>query len=385
MIKIIDKSKCCGCHACENICPKSCINMIADEEGFLYPKVNKNKCVECKLCERVCPIINSVDNNEFKSIAYACRNKNEEVRISSSSGGIFFLLCEEVINRNGVVFGAAFDDNFNVKHNFAQTLEECKAFRGSKYVQSSIGDMYKKAKEFLDKGRTVLFTGTQCQIKGLKVFLGENYNNLLTVDVICHGVPSTKVFNVYKEELIKKYNSPINTITFRDKVKGWNKFSCTINFKSGQQYSKTLREDNFMKAFLNNLDLRPSCYDCSAKKFTSGSDVSLADYWGVENIHPKIDDDKGISLLLVNSKKGYKCIGEILDKVDILETNMQFAVKNNPCIVESVKYNKKREEFFKYINKMTLEKSLEKCFKLGFTGKVKNKISYEISKLKFKE
>ena len=193
MIEIIDKAKCCGCHACDNVCPKNCIKIIIDEEGFLYPKINKDICISCNLCEKVCPLINSIDNNEFKSIAYACKNRNEQVRINSSSGGIFFLLCEEVINKNGVVFGATFDDNFNVKHSFTETLEECKAFRGSKYVQSSIGDMYKHAKRFLDQDRTVLFTGTQCQIKGLNIFLGKSYKNLLTVDVICHGVPSQSI------------------------------------------------------------------------------------------------------------------------------------------------------------------------------------------------
>ena len=171
MIEIVDKGKCCGCHGCTNICPKSCISMEIDQEGFWYPKVDKNLCIDCHLCEKVCPILEDPVKQDFIPVAYACKNKVNEVRENSSSGGVFSLLCEEVINNGGVVFGASFDENFDVRHTYAETLEGCIQFRGSKYVQSKIGETYKQARKFLNDGRLVLFSGTQCQIKGLNLYL----------------------------------------------------------------------------------------------------------------------------------------------------------------------------------------------------------------------
>ena len=201
MIEILEKNKCCGCYGCVNICPKKCISMKYDNEGFAYPVVDKEKCVNCGLCEKACPTFKNLNLEKYNYEGYVCYNTNEEARKSSSSGGIFILLCEEVINKKGVVFGASFDENFIVKHSYAETLEGCKKFKGSKYVQSQIGDTYKQAKKFLEEGRIVLFSGTQCQIKGLNLFLNKKYENLLAVDIICHGVPSPMVFEKYKEIL----------------------------------------------------------------------------------------------------------------------------------------------------------------------------------------
>lgn len=373
MIEINSKDKCCGCYGCVNICPKGCIEMRNDNEGFWYPKVDNNKCIKCNLCVKVCPILNNPIKEDDIKIAYACKNKNEKDRISSSSGGIFILLCKEIISKGGIVFGAAFDEKFNIKHSYAKTIKECKKFKGSKYVQSRIGNSYKLCKEFLEDGRVVMFSGTQCQIKGLNLFLGRKYENLITTEVICHGVPSPKVFKVYKKIIEKKHGLKIKNIEFRNKKLGWKRYSFVAKLENKQIYSKTLKEDIYMKGFLNDLYLRPSCYKCTAKNFVSNSDLSLADYWGVKEKHLNFDDDKGISLILVNSEKGKKMFDTILNNMEAVETDLQHAINNNKCIIRAVKYNPRRKKFFKQFNRneQELESLIEKYIKPTFKYKVK--------------
>ncbi|WP_434798766.1 Coenzyme F420 hydrogenase/dehydrogenase, beta subunit C-terminal domain [Terrisporobacter vanillatitrophus] len=382
MIEIKKKSECCGCYGCTNVCPKQCIDMNIDNEGFWYPKVNKDICIGCGLCEKVCPVISETKKEEFNTKAYACKNKNEKVRLSSSSGGVFTNLCEYVIKNNGVVFGAGFNENFEVEHSEATTIEECEKFRGSKYVQSKIGNTYNHAKRYLDEGKIVLFSGTQCQIKGLSLYLKKKYKSLILVDIICHGVPSPLVFDLYKTNLKKKYNSDIERIGFREKDKGWKEFSYETKFKNGERYIKTLHEDTYMKGFLKDLYLRPSCYECKAKNFTNNSDISLADYWGVQNKHSEFDDDKGISLILVNSKKGQEIFYKIDDNMEIVETDLDYATSYNPCIVKSVKYNQERDRFFKKLNGNNLNELIEKNIKVSMSKKIILKIESILSRIK---
>ncbi|WP_238915428.1 Coenzyme F420 hydrogenase/dehydrogenase, beta subunit C-terminal domain [Clostridium sp. YIM B02555] len=382
MIDIVKKSDCSGCYSCANICPKECINIEVDDEGFGYPVINNGECTKCNLCEKACPVINDPKAQKIEIIAYACRNKNEDIRKSSSSGGVFTLLCEEVIKKGGVVFGAAFDENYEVKHIGAETIEECEKLRGSKYVQSKIGNTYKQAKDFLNNGRLVLFSGTQCQIKGLNLFLNKSYDNLITSEIICHGVPSPKIFKLYKENLKNKYNSNIKDIRFRDKALGWNKFSYVTEFENNKIYSKTLHEDIYMKGFLHDLYLRPSCYECKAKNFTSNSDISLADYWGVEKKHSEFNDDKGISLVLVNTEKGKEIFEKISCGMEVIKSDIGYAISNNPCIVRPVKYNKKREKFFKEAEGKNLEHSIMKYTKTTLGKRIKGKIQSSLGKLR---
>lgn len=382
MIDIVKKEDCCGCNACTNVCPKQCISMETDEEGFWYPEIDKSKCIDCDLCVKVCPIIHTpkIEREEIK--AYACKNKDLEARVDSSSGGVFSLLCKEVIDDGGVVFGASYDCDFDVRHTYAETIEECIQFRGSKYVQSQIGDTYKQAKKFLNEGRVVLFSGTQCQIKGLNLYLMKKYENLISVDIVCHGVPSPKVFKSYKDLLIKKYKGNIKDIRFRDKRKGWKEFSYITEFDNGAVHAETLKEDTYMKGFLKDLYLRPSCYCCTSKNYTNGSDLSLADYWGVQNIHPEFDDDKGVSLVIANTTKGKQALEKISNKIDIIETDLDYAITHNKCIIKSVDYNPKREGFFKEFNGDNLEYVVEKYSKITMTNKIKSKAMGALRRLK---
>ncbi len=343
MIKITDKNNCCGCSSCANICPKQCIKMVEDFEGFFYPEIDFANCVQCDLCTKSCPTINK-SNIDNKPIFYGCFNKDEIDRKSSSSGGVFHLLCEYVISRNGVVFGAAFDDKFNVLHSYADNMDDCIKFKGSKYLQSVIGKSYIKAKKFLDEDRLVLFSGTPCQIEGLVCFLKKEYSNLITQDIVCHSVPSLRVWEEYKKYISD--NKTITNIDFRNKKNGWDKGTFIAKFDDGSVFEQPYTDTEYIKGFLNGLYSRPSCYDCKFSNLNRVSDITLGDFWGVQSFYPDLYDNKGTSIVLVNSPKGKKLINELKKDLVIKKVNVKKATWYNPAIHSSVKLNPNRKEFF---------------------------------------
>jgi NAD-dependent dihydropyrimidine dehydrogenase PreA subunit len=410
MIEIKDNHLCCGCEACVQACPKHCISFDEDAEGFRYPLVDKAVCIDCGLCEKVCPVLNQAEERKPLEV-YAAKNHDEQELLKSSSGGIFILLAKTVIHHGGVVFGAKFDKEWNVIHAYAETEGDVEAFMGSKYVQSRIGNTYKEAKTFLEAGRQVLFSGTSCQIAGLKRFLRKEYDNLLTVDVICHGVPSPKVWRMYLEEIKRNarkgensVSSPlthliserdahgesiqIKSISFRDKRLGWKKYSFALTLAKasadGKQNTVSLscihREDPYMKVFLKNIILRPSCYYCPAKGGKSRSDITIADFWGVEKVLPDFDDNRGVGLIMVNTDKG-KDIAECLDIV-CQKVSYQEAVMSNPFYFRSVNLHANRAKFFHLIDKndsiiRLSERMLHPSMKIRvkrFLSKLKRKI-----------
>lgn len=350
MIKIKDKSKCCGCSACQQICPKQCISMIGDKEGFLYPKVDTSSCIDCGLCEKTCPIINQSDAHKPLYV-FAAYNHDEAIRKDSSSGGVFTLLAEKVISKGGVVFGARFDEDFNVRHDYTETVEGLAKFRGSKYLQSRMLDSYINAKRFLDEGRMVLFSGTPCHIAGLNHFLRKQYKNLLTVECVCHGVPSPMVWQSY----LKDSDITPAEVSFRDKKNSWKRYNVTISGIEGSHQSTPYMENAYMNVFLSDLSLRPSCYDCPAKSGRSNSDITLGDFWGIENISLEFDDDKGCSLLMINTETGEKAV-ETLDIAKELHTYEE-AVKGNPSIVRSANIPAYRNLFMNICEKHGFNKA----------------------------
>jgi len=359
METICDKEKCCGCHACFNACPKNAITMKVDNKGFRYPTIDQKKCINCGICKKACPIICNKEEKSKEIAAYACYNKNSSERFNSSSGGIFILLAKEIIAKDGVVFGATFDKDFNVNHSYIDTERELEKFMGSKYTQSLIGDSYRKVKEFLDLGRYVLFTGTPCQIEGLKAYLKKDYDRLYTQDIICHGVPSPKAWNNYLEYQKKKYGKTIKSISFRNKDNGWSKFQMNISFDT-KSYSKNHANDIYMKAFLGNICLRDSCYNCLFKKKYRESDITLGDYWGIGNIHPEFNDDKGTSIVVINSKKGKELFDNIKNKIEYIETNLDEAIKYNSAMIKPVNHNKNEEAFINDIDKLEFDLLINK-------------------------
>ena len=375
MISIEDKSKCSGCHACFLACPQKCIRLITDEEGFLYPQVAQKECTNCNLCEKVCPILTPHSTlKETKPLAYAVKNTNEYIRERSSSGGVFTAMAEYIIEQGGLVFGAAFDDEFNVAHVRVDKKEDLEKLRGSKYVQSKIGYTYQEAKEALILGHPVLFTGTPCQIGGLKAFLKKDYEKLYTQDLICHGVPSPFAWKKYLEYLTDKYGSEVNHVAFRNKENSWKKYSIFISFENGQELMEPFTENVYMQAFLENLCLRPSCYDCAFKGINRVADITLADFWGIETVLPQMDDDKGTSLIMIHSDKGKELFETISSKIQSCEVDAQLAVYENGSAVHSSPLPRKRDIFWKNINKIQFDKLLKKCDNTKLSVKIKTRI-----------
>jgi len=343
-----NREQCCGCEACVQKCPKQCISFEADEEGFLYPLINHKECIDCGLCVSVCPFHNPFEPRAPRD-AFAAINKDESVRRNSSSGGVFSLLANSVLAEGGVVFGAMFDEYWNVVHDYIETVDELPKLRGSKYVQSRIGKCYEVAEQFLKKGRRVLFSGTPCQIASIKSFLGKDYENLITVDCICHGVPSPELWQWYLD--LERKHAPIIRISFRNKDNGWKRFSFAVDYdQEGLAVRNYHRENPYMKAFLEDMSLRPSCSNCQAKAGRSHSDVTLADFWNVDKVVDGIDDDKGVSLLLINTIKGEMLMESVQDVV-CREVDFSRAIQFNKAWSESYPMNPNRERFFSFYRK----------------------------------
>ena len=390
MIKFSDKKECCGCNACVQRCPKQCIKMDADNEGFYYPIIDISECIDCGLCEKVCPVINQV-KPQLPIKVYAAYNKNEEVRLQSSSGGVFTLLAEETIKKGGVVFGVKFNEQWMPEFSYTETIEGIEKFRGSKYAQAIVGNSYKQAEYFLKKGREVLFSGTPCQIAGLKRFLRNDFNNLLTVDIICHGIPSPKVWNMYLKEtclnLLKgfpdiaktfdlKKNKTIEfcieSINFRSKLTGWKTYSFQLKLnvlccdeKKNLVLTEPYRQNKYISAFINDIILRPSCFACPSKEGKSHSDITIADFWGIDKIDASFDDDKGCGLIFTNTNKGVN----IINSIDVIFKEKCFSdgIKYNSAYYRSSKPHPNRRKFFDgFYKSENISDYIDEMHKLSF-------------------
>lgn len=401
MIHITDKKNCCGCSACVQRCPKQCIRLEEDTEGFLYPQVDEETCIKCGLCEKVCPILNQADKLSVLEVL-AVKNPNDEERMNSSSGGVFLPLAREVINQGGVVFGAVYDESWEVHHVYAEKIEDVYPMMGSKYLQSKIGNSFKDAERFLKQGREVLFVGSPCQIAGLRTYLrNKQYQNLLAVDFLCHGVPSPGVWRRYLAESYGGYDakeqsrlqatagknsvlllslnatSPIVDIKFRDKTEsGWKKYRFVVRQKSASKADQNtvLSSDihymnPFMQGFLSDIYLRPSCYACKCKNGVNHSDMTIADFWGINQIAPEFDDDKGVGLVLLNTKKGEEYFSRL--PMDMMPSNLEKAHYYNGGFNEHTKAHPKRDQFFFLIeNGKSIKAAVDICLRLPFKQRV---------------
>ncbi len=381
MIKITDISQCSGCFACASACPQNCISMISDNEGFLYPNIDVSHCVNCDLCVKACPIINKKNETNVAVSAYAAINNDEGIRGESSSGGIFTYLAEQIIKKGGIVFGAAFSEDFKyVKHISVSEINELFKLRGSKYLQSRIGNTYKEAEAYLKKGVPVYFSGTPCQISGLYSYLGKEYDNLYTQDIICHGVPSPLVWEKYVENRESVSGSYTKKVFFRNKETGWKNFLVRFVFEDGTEYSKSYKNDLYMKGFISNLFLRPSCHNCNFKTVNRIADITLADFWGVEVSDLKMDDDKGTSLVLIHSDKGKELFENFDSEVLVKKADLEFAVKANSAILTSVTPHNKRSRFFKKLENSNIDDLIYGCLKVSTYNKYLITIKRHIKK-----
>ncbi len=375
MISFLNKENCCGCRACAAVCPCNAIIMNSDNEGFLYPVVDEAVCIDCNKCVSSCPVINSSEKPSENPSAYWAINSDEKMRVESSSGGVFTVLAEKTINNGGIVFGAAMsDDCRSVRHISVDNIDELHKLRGSKYVQSDIGDSYNRVKEYLDNGKEILFSGTPCQVEGLLGFLGKDYENLICIDLICHGVPSPKVWEKYIQYVEDTVTSRTESVSFRSKRYGWHKFSVLFSFENKKENINTLNDDLFMKAFLRDICLRPSCYSCKFKKLNRQSDITLADFWGVERLLPEIDDDKGVSLVIVHSAKGESLLKSVENRLKSGKTDLDSALKYNTSMLNSVKAHKNRGLFFEKMDDVEFSELVSKYANISLYSRIRGKL-----------
>lgn len=347
MIKINNLADCCGCTACASICAHDAITMKPDTLGFLYPQVDEEKCVDCDLCEKVCAFNNEYDTslNFKRPIAYAVRHKAIEEVMNSRSGAAFVAISDIILQMGGVIYGAGYTDNFKIVHKRAQTKQERDEFRGSKYVQSDITGIFRQVKKDLLANKVVLFSGTPCQNAGLRSYLNTRLKeNLYCIDIVCHAVPSPYIWRDYLSILEKKYKGKVVTVDFRDKTFGWaHKHVEKYVFDNG----KEINRETFIKLFYDNLDIRHSCSNCHYTNLNRPSDITLADFWGFERIVPEMNDDnKGLSLVLVNSNKGKALFDKISDVVKWKSVPLEECLQPNLCH-PTMCSNEKRDAFIK--------------------------------------
>lgn len=350
-MSICNQSECTGCAACINICNKKAIIMIENEKGFYYPKIDAEKCVSCELCKTICPVNAPPQPNEHIQV-FAALVKNDDERAKSTSGGIFACLAKRVIRSGGYVFGAILDRDLIVRHVEAHTLDELEKIRNSKYVQSDIGFSYKQARKRLQEGKGVLFSGTPCQIAGLRNYLKNDYPNLLAVDILCHGVPSPGLFQKYIKSEEELASSKMINLRFRTKIIGWKKNNTVREFINGKTADWA---DTFVPGFLQDYYLRESCYSCRYATDMRQGDITLGDYWGYRESAPDYieDDDKGISLVIINTPKGETAYKNIRREIASAKRTMEDAKHGNPILYKSSRKPEKYNEFWKDANKMS--------------------------------
>lgn len=352
-------NQCCGCGACASGCPKACVEMRANDEGFLYPVVDGVRCSHCGRCEKVCPVLNTQLLRKWERVeAWGATARDEALVKKSSSGGVFSLLALSVLRSGGVVYGAAFCDGFqSVRHVRIDNEADLERLRGSKYVQSDIADCYVQAREDLLSGRTVLFSGTPCQIAGLKGYLREEYEELICVDVACHGCPSPLLWKKYIDNAAG--NKKVVDVCFRDKRSGWRQFGLCLKYVNGERYERMDRNP-YMHMFLRDYCLRESCYHCAVKEAGSAADITIGDFWGVELVAEDLNNDRGVSLALLHTEKGKKYW-------DAQNTNMFFhpaeftkALQGNSAINHSVLKPRERNHFFTDLQSMSIKIMIRK-------------------------
>lgn len=387
MILVTNPKNCCGCTACKSVCKQNAITMQPDSLGFLYPIIDNAKCTNCGLCEKVCSFNENYNTTQnFKEpLAFGARHKNMSEIMNSRSGAVFVALSDYILENKGVIYGAGYDSQFNVIHKRASNKEERDEFRGSKYVQSDLSDVFVKIKNDLKNGLTVLFSGTPCQTAGLSSYVGKKLQkNLILVDIICHGVPSPFIWRDYKDMLEKKHNSKIVDVDFRNKkIYGWREHKDTIKFSNNEIENESWFSTFFYKA----LYFRESCGNCYFCNLARPSDITLGDFWGIEKQNKTFNsDNKGVSLLLINTEKGKDIFECIKEQLFLIETTPSVYTELNPNLRKPSWIHPKRNKFvndyvtkgFNYIYKHDYDKvSFVRAQLRKIKKVIKSAINYE--------
>ena len=365
---ITKKADCCGCNACGDVCSHNAVSFKIDIEGFWYPEIDQTKCIDCGLCKDVCPVLckaNYIQRYATPKV-FAAYAKNEDIRIDSTSGGIHSIIALAMYARKAYVGGAIFNDDHTVSHIVSNDERMLSEIRSSKYLQSNMEGQFKELRKLLIRGENVFYCGTPCQIQALYKYLRKEYSNLMTCDFVCRGVNSPKVFLSYMNMLEKQFGAVATKIKFKAKKKGWHNFSMYVQFANGREYCKDRWHDLFFIGYLQYGNFaRPSCYNCQFKGFPQKADITLADFWGIENIDKTMDQDRGTSLVLVNSSKGLELFESVKEQIEWREFTMKDAEIGNPAINKSLEpESSNRDAFFKALDKNTFDKVARRFFPL---------------------
>lgn len=373
MILFENTKDCCGCTACYSVCPKNAISMKNDFKGYLYPEIDKKLCINCSLCKKVCPIDKSEYVKQEVKQALGTKNRDDKERKKSSSGSVFIEFAKLILSEGGIVYGVRMLEDKSVEHYRAATLEEARCFQGSKYVQSDKKNTFREVRKDLIDGKKVLYSGTPCEIAGLKLYLKKQYDNLLAIDIICHGVPSQTFFKSFLSKKEEEFGSEINKITFRNKEYGWRNQELWIQFNNKKVYHNPIWEDCFYRTFTSNYVLRDSCYDCKFSSMNRPGDISIGDYWNIKNVKPKFEDNLGISSLFINSDKGEEYFNRINKKFISFECSKEDCVQHN--LQKPSQKPKDYENFWNDYEKHGLNYCLRKYGTMGITEKIRRVLS----------
>ena len=383
MIDHVPNCNCTGCFACANICPVDAIKFLPNSKGFLVPNVDVKKCIRCKKCLTVCPSLAPLEASCYREpVVYAAWNKNEAIRVDSTSGGVFSALAEEIISRGGYVVGAEYDSEFCVRHTIIRDLQDIQKQRQSKYTQSELGFIFREIKNFLDASSLVLFCGTPCQSAGLQKYLKKDYSTLFCCDFICRGVISPEVYKKFLTDVCPSKNT-LQKVHFKNKDFGWNRFSTKLIFKDGQTYQKDRNEDYYMRGYLrHNLYLRDCCYRCDYKSLPRVSDISLGDFWGIGNYDSTLDNEQGTSVVLINSDKGNTLFQWANHRLVNTERTIEEVLAGNSCLLNSAVLGEYRDFFFENMDKIPFPKLIEKIDDKSLKINTKDKILRQLYQIK---
>ena len=373
IMEICKQEHCTACETCRSACPTGAISMKPNEKGFLYPVIDEHKCIDCDVCENICPanVTEDVNENQIDKKVFAAWIKDKNIRKESSSGGIFSAIADYVLNKGGVVFGARWTDDLSVVLDYCTDREGLRKFRGSKYVQGRIEDNYKKAKEFLDNRKIVLFSGTPCQIAGLKSYLRKDYSNLITIDLICHGVPSPMVFRDYIQYMEKQHNDKVTSVSFRYKKPAWSSCSVYIKFEHVKSYINSTQIDPYFIGFDGNFYLRDSCLQCKYANLNRMGDITIADFWGYRASNWKMRDFyKGCSVIILNTQKGSDVFDNVSNNMIFEKKTIDDAIRGNTGLIKPYLKAKNSDKFWEdYLVSRDFKTVSQKYFipaKLGF-------------------
>ena len=376
---LAEEKLCSGCSACADVCPKGAIKMTPDREGFPRPAVDNSLCIECGACTRVCPVINPPKSDPLGR-AYAYINPDREVVEYSSSGGVFTALASKILAEGGAVVGAAFTEKLGLLHTVIESVDGLSRLRGSKYLESDTEGIYRKMKALLSDGRRVLFSGTPCQTAAVRSYFGER-EGLYLVELACHGVPSPFVFEKYLDYLRKKHGSSVVGFNFRHKKNGWQGYGTLAVLEDGRELFSAKQDSPYMRAFLGEATLRPSCHACSFKGNNRYADIMIADFWGVESLLPDLDNKNGVSLVIVHSEVGRELFSKVTDGAFVKEVDTAASLNYNSAVLHSVKPHKKRDLFMKRIVEDGFSDGIERMLAPSLVARVKSKIKRIIKRL----